>query len=109
MPYDISDSVPIAWDVLDASGNPANAGAVTLTVTKPDGTEDTPAVTNPPATTGQYRVTYVPTVEGRYTWRAVTTTPNTAYQDVFDVRESTSPGLVSLADAKAQLKITTTT
>lgn len=109
MPYDIADSVPIAWDVRDAAGALGNATTAVLTVTKPDGTTETPTVTNPPTVTGQYRVTYVPTVEGRYTWRAVTTGPNTAYGDVFEVRESASPSLISLADAKGQLKITNTT
>ena len=108
MPYDIADSVPIAWDVKDAAGVLANATTAVLTVTKPDGTTETPAVTNPPTVMGQYRVTYIPTVEGRYTWRAVTTVPNTAYGDVFEVRESMSPSLLSLADAKANLKITNT-
>jgi hypothetical protein len=108
MPYDIADSVPIAWDVKDAAGAPANASTAVLTVTKPDGTTETPAVSNPPSVTGQYRVTYVPTLEGRYEWRAVTTVPNTAYQDVFVVRGLLSPALLSLADAKAHLKITST-
>jgi len=109
MPYDIADSVPLAWDVRDAAGAPANASTVALTVTKPDGTTETPAVSNPPSVTGQYRVTYVPTAEGVYAWRAVTTVPNTAYQDVFVVRGAVSPALLSLADAKAHLNITTTT
>lgn len=109
MPYDIADSVPLAWDVKDSAGALANATTVTLTVTKPDGTTETPSVTNPPTSTGQYRVTYVPAAEGRYAWRAVTTTPNTAYQDVFVVRASVSPALLSLADAKAHLNITSTT
>jgi hypothetical protein len=109
MPYDIGDSISIAWDVKDSTGALTNATTVTLTVTKPDGTTETPSVTNPPASTGQYRVTYVPATAGRYAWRAVTTTPNTAYQDVFEVRETISPSLISLADAKAHLNITTTT
>jgi hypothetical protein len=109
MPYDIADSVPLAWDVKDAAGALTNATTVTLTVTKPDGTTETPSVLNPPSVTGQYRVTYVPTLEGRYSWRAVTTVPNTAYQDVFVARGSVSPALLSLADAKAHLKITSTT
>lgn len=107
MPYDISDSVPIAVDVKNDAGTLANANTVTLTITKPDGTTETPTVTNPPSITGQYRYTYVPAVEGAYTWRFVTTTPSTAYADVFTVRGS-SPSLLSLADAKSHLKITGT-
>lgn len=109
MPYDISDSVPIAWDVKDSAGALANATTVTLTITLPDGSTTSPSVANPPASTGQYRVTYVPTVEGLHAWRAVTTTPNTAYQDVFVVRGSVSPAVISLADAKTHLKLSTTT
>lgn len=108
MPNDIADSVPLAWDVRDAAGAPANAATVTLTITLPDGTTVTPSVTNPPTSTGQYRYTYIPAVEGLYSWRAVTTSPSTAYQDVFGVRGSVSPALMSLADAKSQLGITST-
>lgn len=108
MPYDIADSVPIAWDVRDAAGALANATSATLTITLPDGTTATPSVTNPPSVVGQYRVTYVPTLEGRHEWRAVTTGPNTAYGDVFVVRGNVSPALLSLADAKTHLKITGT-
>jgi hypothetical protein len=109
MPYDLSDSVPIAVDVRDAAGALTNATSVTLTVTLPDGTTETPTVPNPPVTTGLYRYTYLPTQTGRHAWRFVTTTPNTAYQDVFIVRESVSPALLSLADAKAHLNVSTTT
>lgn len=105
MPYDIADSVPIAWDVRDAAGALANATTATLTITKPDGTTETPAVLNPPTVTGQYRVTYIPTVEGVYAWRSVTTVPNTAYQDAFVVRGAVSTSLMSLANAKAHLNI----
>jgi len=108
MPYDIADSIGIAWDVVDATGAPVNASTAVLTVTLPDGTTATPAVSNPPAVMGQYRVTYVPSVKGRYSWRAVTTSPSTAYQDVFEVRDTASTALLSLADAKTQLKITNT-
>lgn len=106
MPFDIADSVPLAWNVADAAGTLVTAGAVTLTVTKPDGTTETPVVPAP-STPGQYRVTYVPTVEGRYLWSAVTTSPNTAYQEVFTVRGA-SPAILSLPDAKAHLNITST-
>lgn len=108
MPYDIGDSVPIAVDVKDTSGNLTNASAVTLTITLPDGTTTSPVVTNPPAVMGEYRYTYVPTVQGRHVWNVVTTTPNTAYGDVFEVRETPSPAIISLADAKAHLNIPAT-
>lgn len=107
MPYDIADSVPLAWDVKDAAGVLTNATTVTLTITLPDGTTVAPSVTNPPTSTGQYRVTYIPTVEGRFAWRAVMTAPNTAYQDVFEVRGAVSPALLSLADAKSHLNLST--
>lgn len=109
MPFDIGDSVPIAWDVKDAAGALANAVTALLTITLPDGTAVTPSVTNPPAATGQYRVTYVPTVEGRYVWWVETTAPDTSIDGVFVVRSRVSPALLSLADAKANLKITNTT
>src|SRR6266508_4521861 len=108
MPYDLSDSIPIAIDVKDAAGALANATTVVLTITLPDGTTSTPTVANPPAVTGQYRYTHTATMEGRHTWRFVTTNPNTAYQDVFEIREAATPALLSLADAKAHLNITGT-
>jgi len=107
MTYDIADSVPIAWDVEDASGTLVTALTAVLTITLPDGTTTAPTVPTP-AVAGQYRVTYVPAVKGRYTWGAVTTVPNTAYGDVFDVRGAASTSLLSLQDAKTQLKITNT-
>lgn len=108
MTYDIADSVPIAWDVKDATGTLVNASTASLTVTRPDGTPET--VTVPaPSVAGQYRVTYIPAVEGMYSWRSVTTVPNTAYEDVFTVRSAVSPAILSLADAKSQLNITSTT
>lgn len=107
MSFDVGDSVPIAWDVKDSAGVLVNAGTAVLTITLPDGTTTTPAVPAP-GVTGQYRVTYVPTLEGRHVWRAVTTAPNTAIQDVFEVREQASPAVLSVADGKAHLNIPTT-
>lgn len=108
MPYDVGDSVPIAWDVKNAAGVLVNAGTVTLTVTLPDGTTATPAV-GVPSVTGQYRETYVPASAGRYVWNVVTLNPNTAISDVFEVRQAVSPSLLSLADAKTHLKIPSAT
>src|SRR6266536_2646235 len=109
MPYDIADSVPIAWDVKDAAGALTNATTAVLTITLPDGTTATPSVTNHPSVTGQYRYTYVPALEGRYEWCAVMAGPNADSGDVFDVRGNVSPALLSRADEKIHLQITGTT
>jgi hypothetical protein len=108
MPFDVGDSVPLAWDVADEDGNPVDAGTVTLTVTLPDGSDSNPNVPAP-AVTGEYRVTYVPATPGRYAWRAVTTVPATSFADVFEVRELVSPSMISLADAKRSLNIPAST
>ena len=103
---DLGASYPVAFDVRDAANALTNATGVTLTITLPDGTSATPTVTNPPAVTGQYRLTYLPTLVGRFSWAAVTTVPNAAYGDTFNVRAYAS--LISLAEAKAHLNITGT-
>lgn len=110
MPYDLGDVVPLRVEVRDSAGALANAGAVTLTVTLPDGTTATPAVTQPPAVTGVYTVDYTPVQAGRYLVRWVATGANAmGHTDAFDVRASAPPLLFSLADAKAVLNIATTT
>ncbi len=103
MSFDLGDAYPAALDVFDASGVATNATLVTLTITKPDGTADTPSVTNPPSVTGQYRVTYVPAAAGRYVVRWVTTNPNTAYTDAFDVADALPDTMIPLASMKRLL------
>ncbi len=93
---------PIAFDVLDASGNLAHAASATLTVTLPDGTTATPAITDA-AVTGQYRLSYQTTIPGRYTAHATTAAPVTSWDDEWDAAPTPWPAIVSLADAKAQL------
>lgn len=100
---DLGSVYQVAVDVLDASGTLVNPSSATLTVTLPDGTTVAPAVTLPPATPGKLRVDYVTTMAGRHVWRVVTANPTTAYADVFDVQPATPVGIVSLADARAQL------
>lgn len=75
-----------------------------LTVTLPDGTTATPVVTSPD--TGRYQADYVPTVAGRHLARWVSTTPSTAFTDAFDVRSADPAYIVSLADGKEHLNIT---
>lgn len=104
MAFDLGDQVPLTIETRDALGSLANAGAVTLTIGLPDGTSVTPAITNP--STGRYQVDYATTLPGRHTVRWVATGLNAgAYADAFDVRPATPDYLISLASAKAQLKI----
>jgi hypothetical protein len=108
MAFDLGDLVPLTVTIKDAAGANTNASTITLTITLPDGTVTSPTVTNPPATTGTYLFDY-PTVQpGRHIYRWTSTVPQAAHVDVFDVRPAAPPYLVSLADAKEQLNITTT-
>ena len=94
---------PIAFDVFDESGILTTATTVTLVITLPDGTTDTPAITD--TVTGQYRLAYQTTIPGRYTAHAVTTGPVTSWDDEFDAAATPWPAMVNLADAKAQLNM----
>lgn len=104
---DLGSVYQVAVDVADASGVLVNPGSATLTITLPDGTIVSPAVPTP-TTTGKVRVDYVTAQAGRHVWRLVTSGPTTAYADVFDVRPAIPGGIVSLADARAQLNMRTT-
>lgn len=108
MPYDLGDTVGLGVSLKDSAGALANASAVVLTITLPDGTTQTPSVTNPPASTGQYAYTYLPAVAGRHLARWTFTNPTAAYTDVMDVRPAAEDLLVSLADAKDHLDIPST-
>ncbi len=106
--FDLGDPVPLSVNVKDAVGALANATAVVLTITLPDGTTATPAVTN--SATGVYIATYTPTLPGRHGVRWVATGTNaSAFTDAFDVDEAAASGIVSLAEAKQHLNITSTT
>lgn len=109
MPFDLGDTVRLAAESRDAGGTLANATTVTLTITLPDGTTTSPTVTNPPAQTGKYSVDYLTVQAGRHVLRWVFGTPNSAHTDALDVREAVPPLILSLADAKAHLNITSTT
>ncbi len=72
--YDLGDVASLAVAITDSAGAAANAGAVVLTVTLPDGTTVTPTVTN--AATGSYTASYTPTLPGRHGVRWVATGAN---------------------------------
>lgn len=105
MAYDIGDATPaLQITVKDSLGALASGGTVVCTVTAPDGTTSTPAVTNP--STGLYEATPVTTTAGRYGVRWTVTAPSAnAVTDVYDVLDSALLPLVSLADVKAHLSI----
>lgn len=112
MPIDVGDTIPFAADVYDANGALANALTVTLTITLPDGTTVTPTVTNPPSSTGHYGYDYATVQAGPHDsrWLFTFTGGNTAaHTEHYDVRPAATGSLISLADAKEQLKITATT
>jgi hypothetical protein len=104
--FDLGDVVPLAVNVKDTAGALANATAVALTITLPDGTTATPSVTN--SSTGVYSATYTPAVSGRFGVRWVATGTNAStYVDAFTV--AAGAGLISLDEVKAFLNITSTT
>lgn len=107
MSYDLGDVVPLAVSVKDSAGAAANATAVSVTVTLPDGTTATPTVSNP--ATGSYTASYTPTQAGRHGVRWLATGTNAcAYTDGFAVADTADIPVVSLAEVKAHLNITTT-
>lgn len=105
---DLGSVYRITATVRDASGTLTDPATATLTITLPDGSTASPAVPLPSTTAGQLVVDYTTTQAGRHVWRMVTTSPATAYTDVFDVRPATPGVIVSLSDAKAQLNVAAT-
>jgi len=104
--YDVGDIVPLGITTLDASGTPAEAGSVALTIGLPDLTTVTPTVDHVPGT-AEYTVDFPATMEGlhRIKWD-VTGANASGTPDAFNVREITDQ-IISLAEAKRQLRLTT--
>lgn len=105
MPYDLGGTVRLAAECRAPDGSPATASTAVVTVTLPDGTTSAPAVEET-GSAGAYRADYVTVAAGRHAVRWVFTGPAAAYTDVFDVRAEAPPAILSLADAKAHLNIT---
>lgn len=102
---DLGDVYRIRIPVKDPAGALTDPSTATLTITLPDGTTATPSVPLPPTDTGIVIVDY-PTVQaGRHQFVLTTTGPQTAFRDVFDVRKAELNNVVSLADTKAHLNI----
>lgn len=108
MAIDLGDMYRCSYSHTSPSGGAVNAGTMTLTITLPDGTTF-PAGTIAPGVTGQYLYDYQTTQAGRHVARWLGTGSNPgANVDAFDVRPADIPYLVSLADVKKQLHITST-
>lgn len=106
---DLGDTYRLTVNVKDPAGVLVNDATTAVTVTLPDGTTATPTVSN--ASTGVYRADYTTTQAGRHLVRWVTTAPASPEvgTDTFDVQEAAPPLILSLDEAKTQLKITNTT
>jgi hypothetical protein len=106
---DLGDPVPnLAVETRDDLGALADAGSVSLVITKPD--NSTITVTPSHDDVGKYSASYFPTDPGHYNVRWVATGVNTsAYSDSFDVLEANPRYIVSLSDAKELLRFQGTT
>jgi hypothetical protein len=103
--FNLGELVPLSVAITDATGAAANAGSVSVTITRPDAT----TVTQGPiaaTSVGVYDYDY-PTVQvGRHDVRWVATGINaSAWTDFFEVLPAIGGQVISLADARSHLKI----
>ena len=104
---DLGDLYPLTVDIADSDGNPANASAVTLTITLPDLTTASPSVSNP--STGRYQVDYATAQAGRHVARWVATGTNAAtHAEVFNVAPASPGAIIGLGEAKKHLNMSLT-
>lgn len=112
MAYDLADIVPLTVQTYDQTVTPpvlADAGSVSLTVTHvASSTTYTPSITNP--STGLYQADFTPMLPGYHKVRWVATgVTASGYSDAFHVYDATPSYLISLAEARATLRLTSTT
>lgn len=107
MAYDLGDTATPSIEIRDAAGTLAAGGAVTATITLPDGvTTASPAITNP--SVGLYRATYLTTTPGRHVIAWTVTGANSgSHVDVFEVYNTDRAPLVSLPEVKRYLRLFT--
>lgn len=106
--YELGNVVPLAVDVADIEGTPANVTTMVLTVYKPDGTTEVVATTNDPV--GTYYADYSPTIAGAYKAVFAGTGLNQSSERIdFDVVDPAySVPYVTVDQLKARLGITGT-
>jgi hypothetical protein len=108
VPKTLGDVLPFGTEVRDAAGLLANAGTMTLTVTRPDGTaEPGSPFTVTPTSTGIYDKDVASAQVGLYVgyWLATGANAGADEPQVFYVRSSAAATFVSLEDAKAHCNI----
>jgi len=104
MSFDLGDVVPLSITITGEDGQPANATAVHVTITTPDGTAATVGPITPSAT-GVYDHDYETVQAGRHVVRWLATGANaSAYSDAFEVEPADGGAWISLDDVRAHLK-----
>lgn len=107
MPFELGATARLTAECRDPGGTLTTATTATVTVTAPDGTTSSPSAAA--AGTGLYTADYDTVQPGRHLVRWVFTGPADAHTDSFDVSPAASLGLLSLADAKRHLNLTSAT
>lgn len=106
--FDLGDEWLLQVQTENPPGLLAEPDTITLTITKPDGTTVTPTPVPVENSVGRYSYPYVPTVAGRHHARWVWTYTggdDGALTEVVNVTPADSGGIISLAAAKAYLKV----
>ncbi|MEV0149104.1 MULTISPECIES: hypothetical protein [unclassified Nonomuraea] len=105
--YALGAVARLSTTVQDATSTLTDPSAISLSIQLPDGTVDGPLAPTKDSV-GVYRYDYLTAQPGRHVVRWVTTSPTGVSETPFDVAAQWSAaGLVSLADARAHLNITT--
>lgn len=102
---DVGGVITLTLTVTDANGNPVDAGAMALAITDPAAAVTNAAGIGHVAASGVYTYDFAAAVGGRHTYRWLGTGANAgAYTDIFHVLAADPRFLLSLDDARAQLR-----
>jgi hypothetical protein len=113
VPYDLGGVAVLSYTAYDTGGNPAAPGAISLTVTQPDGTTASPVPQL--VSVGVYQAFFQTVQPGRHTFRWLATgTPGPgvgvgATADQFDALPALAGTVLSQADCLQALKLTGST
>jgi hypothetical protein len=101
---EVGQSYPATLTVTGEDGQPANPVTAACTLTLPDGTTQNLPVPLPPDVTGLLTVGYRTVMAGLHKLSWLTTAPDAAGTDYFNVREYAS--IMSVAEVRAHLNMT---